>query len=112
MTLRVESITLPSLTNPKHLFTAAGTYNVRLIRVFTNLQSDTTYQPITIDNVVNINLGNDTTICIGQSVVLNAGTSYTNYQWQNGSTNTTYTATGTGTYYVTAENGNAKEPTR
>ncbi len=97
-----------SLTNPKHLFTAVGTYNVRLIRVFTNLQSDTTYQPITIDNVVNINLGNDTTICIGQSVVLNAGTSYTNYQWQNGSTNTTYTATGTGMYYVTADNGQCK----
>jgi gliding motility-associated-like protein len=51
----------------------------------------------------NIQLGNDTFICPGQSVLLDAGV-YTSFLWQNNSTNQTYTATDTGTYFVQVTN--------
>ncbi len=42
-----------------------------------------------------------TSFCIGGSVGLNAGNSYTNYLWSNGATTQSITATTTGTYTVT-----------
>jgi len=42
-----------------------------------------------------------TSFCIGGSVGLNAGNSYTNYLWSNGATTQSITATTTGTYIVT-----------
>nr|MBK9652187.1 T9SS type A sorting domain-containing protein [Bacteroidota bacterium] len=91
------------IANPAHQFTDSGTYNVQLILVYLNLTSDT------INTIVNIGiqpvvaLGNDTTLCIGQSLVLNAGPGK-NYLWQDGSTNSTYTATVNGTYGVEVTN--------
>ncbi len=43
----------------------------------------------------------DTTICAGETVVLNPGLSNVTYQWQDGSTNSTYTVTTAGQYSVT-----------
>ncbi|MEM7038652.1 MAG: T9SS type A sorting domain-containing protein, partial [Bacteroidota bacterium] len=50
-------------------------------------------------------LGNDTTFCVGQVVVFDAGPGpgYT-YLWQDGSTNQTITAWQTGTYHVAVTN--------
>lgn len=47
-------------------------------------------------------LGNDTTICSGSAVFLNAGPGYDSYLWSNGSTNQTLNATTPGTYWVEA----------
>ncbi len=47
----------------------------------------------------NLNLGNDTTICAGQTVVLNAG-AYPTIKWQDNSTNQTFTVVDSGLYYV------------
>ena len=48
-----------------------------------------------------VHLGNDTTLCTGQSLVLNATIpSGTTYLWQDGSTNPTYTVTTAGQYWV------------
>lgn len=46
------------------------------------------------------NLGNDTTICQGQSLPLNPGNGYNTYLWDNGSTNPTRYVTQSGTYSV------------
>ena len=55
---------------------------------------------ILIGNVPAVNLGNDTTLCIGQNITLHAGT-YDTYQWNNGSTNATkYVTNPGGTYWV------------
>ncbi len=55
---------------------------------------------VLIGNVPAVNLGNDTTLCIGQNITLNAGT-YDTYQWNNGSTNATkYVTNPGGTYWV------------
>ena len=49
-------------------------------------------------------LGPDTTICYGESILLNPGGSYVSYIWQDNSTLAFYTVTSSGTYSVTVEN--------
>ena len=46
-------------------------------------------------------LGPDTSFCQGESIVLDAGLGFDDYQWQDNSSNQTFTATSTGTYYCT-----------
>ncbi len=48
-----------------------------------------------------VNLGNDTSLCNGQSLVLNATTLNGGYHWQDNSTNATLTVLTTGVYAVT-----------
>jgi gliding motility-associated-like protein len=57
---------------------------------------------ITVHQSPDIHLGNDTSICAKQSVLLNAGPGFTNYLWSNGSTNQQITINQAGTYHVTA----------
>lgn len=52
-----------------------------------------------IGNIPDVDLGNDTTLCTGQSLWLNAGT-YDNYLWNNGSSNPTKYVSSPGTYWV------------
>ena len=49
-------------------------------------------------------LGNDTTLCEGDSLVLKAGADYVQYIWQDGSSNTSFVAKSTGTYAVYVSN--------
>ncbi len=51
--------------------------------------------PLTVD------LGPDLAKCEGQDIVIDAGTGYLTYLWQDGSTNQTFTATSGGTFSVT-----------
>ncbi len=52
-----------------------------------------------------VNLGNDTTLCFGNTLLLDAGNVGANYLWQDGSTNQTFNVTQTGTYIVAVSNG-------
>lgn len=52
-----------------------------------------------------VNLGEDMAFCNNQSIVLNAG-NFDNYLWQDGSTGSTFTVTGGGTYWVQVTNTN------
>ena len=52
----------------------------------------------------NINFGNDTTLCNGDSLVLNVNGTFNSYTWQNGSTNSSFVVNAPGTYYVSAVN--------
>lgn len=49
---------------------------------------------------INIDLGPDQPICIGQTITLDAGPGYASYVWDDLSTAQTRTVTGPGTYYV------------
>ncbi|MCD4746221.1 MAG: hypothetical protein K8R58_07970, partial [Bacteroidales bacterium] len=51
-----------------------------------------------------INLGNDTSICFGDSLILNVGTGYESYLWQDGSTDSTYIVDTTGIYWIEVSN--------
>ena len=53
------------------------------------------FPPIPLD------LGNDTTLCIGESVTFYAGSGFIDYVWQDNSGDSTYTAYTTGIYWVT-----------
>lgn len=50
-----------------------------------------------------INLGNDTTICSGNSLLLNAGVGFISYMWNDGSTEPLLNISGSGTYWVKAK---------
>lgn len=49
-----------------------------------------------------INLGNDTTLCTGASIILNAGVGFKDYTWQDGNINVLRTITTAGNYSVIA----------
>lgn len=48
-----------------------------------------------------LNLGNDTSICVSGTHVFDAGIGFLDYKWNDGSTDQTFTAYGIGTYWVT-----------
>ncbi|MBL0050701.1 MAG: hypothetical protein IPP29_03815 [Bacteroidetes bacterium] len=73
---------------------------MQFITVNQSLASDTQYIDVTIVAPPVISLGNDTTLCNGQSLALNAGNGFANYLWQNGNTTAAYTATVSGNYNV------------
>ncbi len=51
-----------------------------------------------------LNLGPDTIICPANTITLHAGPGYATYQWQDGSTDSLFTVTQPGRYYVTVTN--------
>ncbi|NNM16670.1 MAG: T9SS type B sorting domain-containing protein, partial [Bacteroidia bacterium] len=53
----------------------------------------------------NILLGNDTTICTGDTLILSVPANIISYTWSNGSTNNTLTVTQPGTYWISASLG-------
>lgn len=72
----------------------------------TNGCTNTDTLVLTVDTLPSINLGNDTSICMGSSITLDAGAGYT-YSWNNGaSTAQTLVADTTGNYFVEIEDGN------
>ncbi len=50
-------------------------------------------------------LGNDTSICPGNALIIRPGTGYLSYTWNDGSTADTLKVTAPGTYFVTVTNG-------
>jgi gliding motility-associated-like protein len=84
-------------TSPTLLVNAAGTYYVD---VDNGGCSGTDTIVVTYFDVNGINIGNDTTICNGATLALDATFAGGTYVWQDLSTNATFTATGAGTYYV------------
>lgn len=54
--------------------------------------------------ILEVDLGNDTLICEGASILLDAGVPDVTYLWQDGSTEQTFLATEAGTYSVTVTN--------
>ncbi|MDB5282919.1 MAG: hypothetical protein JWO06_1994, partial [Bacteroidota bacterium] len=89
-----------TIFNPDHLYTSSGTFSVQLVSFHNGGLSDTITQPVTIQTGITVNLGNDTTLCLGQSYTLNAGNAGATYQWQDNSGNQTLVVNQTGTYWV------------
>ena len=83
---------------PKHVYTQAGDFEVTLI-VFSTCNIDTVSDSLSID-VVAVDLGNDTVLCEGEALTLDATTANAVYGWQDGSTDSTFNVTDSGTYWV------------
>lgn len=88
-------------TNASHVYSAPGTYLVRLIVTDYIGCKDTAYNTIEVFGS-SAALGNDTSICSNESIDLNpeaSGNTLT-YLWQDASTDSMLTVTGPGTYHV------------
>lgn len=89
-----------TLFSPYHIFTSAGIYDVELT-TFSSGVAVTTTQQLTIYSLPHPNLGPDTSMCIGGSVILDAGSIYNSYIWSTGDTTQTLEVFEIGTYNVT-----------
>ncbi len=58
-----------------------------------------------IGPIMAVDLGMDDTVCVGSSLLLNAGSGYAGYLWQDGSMDSTLLASIPGLYSVTVTNG-------
>lgn len=68
------------------------------------LKKDSIYIEV-IETRYELSLGPDTIICPGNTIVINGGAGFSSYLWQDGSTDSVYTVTAPGTYYLQAING-------
>ncbi len=91
------------LLNPSHVFANGGTYQVTLISYF-NTNTDTLIKSITIYPNPDVDLGNDTSFCSNDPVLLIAGTNENDYLWQNNSHDSSYLVSSSGFYWVEATN--------
>ncbi|MFK5854478.1 MAG: PKD domain-containing protein, partial [Bacteroidota bacterium] len=91
---------------PYHIFTSTGTYNVTATIILTDGSTQLSSVDVTIFDIPQINIGNDTTICGAANLLLDAGSGFSSYVWQDNSINQTYTVTQPGTYWVAVTNSN------
>ena len=81
-----------------------GTYNFALIATdHSGCYSDTSFM-VSFHEAPSVNLGNDTTMCGTNSIVLNAGAGFTSYLWSTQETTPTILAKKSGTYSVLIKN--------
>ncbi len=87
--------------------TQTGTYSV----VVTSANGCTDLDAVTVfvNPAPPVDLGNDTTVYLPGSYLLDAGSGFAGYFWSDGSTAQTLTVTESGTFSVTVTNGNGCE---
>ncbi len=88
-------------TQPEFTVTEAGRYTVKV-----DINGCDTSGAITVDydNKPTINLGDDTTVCNTQKLLLDATYPGATYQWQDGSTNSQFRVSAAGQYSVAVSN--------
>ena len=91
-------------TNASHLYLNPGTYNVSLVVTDYLGCTDTAYSTVEVFDVAT-DLPLDTTICVGDVITLDAGTSATAYTWSTGETTQTINVGDSGQYKVTVSGG-------
>ncbi len=88
-------------TGENFTITQSGTY---WVTVFNGCAEDTDSVNVQVHPSPNPDLGPDTTICGGQTLLLDPGNQYVSYQWQDNSSLSFYTVTSSGIYTVEVEN--------
>jgi hypothetical protein len=91
-----------------HVFTAIDTFDITIIEILAGGIVDTIYLTVTIVGMPVITLGNDTLLCLGDSLILDAGNPGLGYSWSNGSSGQTIAVTDSGIYSVIVSNGGCK----
>jgi len=64
---------------------------------------------VAFNDSLKVDIGRDTSLCIGEEFILHAKTNANTYAWQNGDTLAYYTVTTAGIYSLVAENGCGKD---
>lgn len=88
-------------TNPIYFVAFPGTYSVT---VSINNCHDSDSVVVNVIPLPQPNLGNDTMLCQGETLILDATNSNSTYVWNDASTDPTYSVTQTGTYWVEVTN--------
>jgi len=88
-------------TNPAFNVSQQGTYWVDV-----SVNNCISTATIVINYNSNLDLGNDTTICQGESLLLDVTNPNSNYLWQDSSTNSSLTVTQQGTYWAEVSTNN------
>ncbi|MEE2931687.1 MAG: gliding motility-associated C-terminal domain-containing protein, partial [Bacteroidota bacterium] len=85
--------------HPFHIFSDTGTFHITLYSYF-NGMIDTLVNDLFVAAIPAPNLGNDTIICEGEVLTLDATLQNATYLWQDNSTNPTYDIFDAGEYFV------------
>lgn len=94
---------ISTLKQPSHIYSTGGEYSIQLTVSNAEACTKTVRKQIQINETRNPLLEYGTTVCASDSFLLNAGSGYYSYLWQDGSTDTTFTARSTGTFTVQVE---------
>ncbi len=95
---------LSSIDNPDHLFSRKGTYEV-IVTDESDGEPSTYKQSIQINAVPSVDLGKDTTLFYGQTLLLKAGGPKLIYKWNDGTVDSTLLVVAPGQYNVNVSNG-------
>ncbi|MEI6576625.1 MAG: PKD domain-containing protein [Bacteroidota bacterium] len=96
-----------------HTFSVPGTYVVRMTVTDNSLCTDTKLETVVIKSFPALGLFSDSTVCAGQSLLLNAGSGFDSYLWSTGATTSSITVDSAGNglglhaFYVRLGMGNA-----
>ena len=85
--------------NPFHIFSDTGTFHITLYSYF-NGMIDTVVNDLFVTAIPIVNLGNDTVMCEGEILTLDATVQNATYLWQDNSTSSIYTVSVAGDYFV------------
>ncbi|WP_417608170.1 T9SS type A sorting domain-containing protein [Owenweeksia hongkongensis] len=85
------------------IVTNQGTYYVE---VFKNGCSDKDTVTVSFYNVIDVDLGNDTVICAGDTLELDATLTGATYKWQNNTTQSSFKVYAAGTYHLERTDAN------
>ncbi|MEI6681165.1 MAG: FISUMP domain-containing protein [Bacteroidota bacterium] len=97
------SIPSSTLFNPPQFsYNTPGNYAVRLVVDEGQASEQSICQTIVAMAPQVVNLGNDKSICPGNSTILDAGANFSSYLWSTGATSRTITVAVPGSYSVTA----------
>lgn len=84
---------------PTHTFTLPGFYNVKAT-MYSGNYSETFTKTIKVEALPKYTLGNDTTLCKGQSIKFDFAIPSATYKWSNGKTGGKYIITTPGNHFV------------
>lgn len=87
------------LLNPLHVYSDTGYFYPTLV-VYKSGQKDTMLQKIYIQAIGYKNIGNDTTLCEGDTLVLNASYPGAKFLWHDSTLNPVYPVSQPGVYYA------------
>jgi len=59
---------------------------------------------VSVHDYPEVSIGADTSICMGEEIIFDAGPDHLNYEWQDGCTDQTFTASESGLYWVEVNN--------
>jgi gliding motility-associated-like protein len=85
-------------TGQTYTVNGTGYYWVSAINEFGCQETDTIH--VALSSAVVVDLGNDTTVCSGEEYVLNPGSGFASYLWQDGSSNSIFQVNSPGLYWV------------